>query len=359
MLKKFRFFLLLLSLAPSCFSQEAPAQNLVIVTLDGMRWQEVFRGIDTALVNDRRFTRDSAGIMKTFGGHDEAERRQKLFPFLWTTVLQEGQLHGNRWHNSKVNVKNRYWFSYPGYNEIFTGYPDTAVNSNDKIINRNENVLSFLNRQPSFRNKVAAFSTWDVFPYILNAKAGGLYVNSDVDSLRFSSPSFGVLNEMQFLTAKPLGVRPDIMTYMAAKQYLKAFKPRVLYIAFDETDDFAHEGQYDQYLKSARAEDGMIADLWKTVQALPEYKNKTTFIITCNHGRGDAVKSEWTSHGDKIKGADQIWMAFLGNGIAAKGEIKFEEQLYQAQTAQTVAALLGFTFTTNHPVEQKIISLKP
>jgi hypothetical protein len=60
------------------------------------------------------------------------------------------------------------------------------------------------------------------------------------------------------------------------KTYLKEYRPKVLYVAFDETDDFAHSGMYDQYLKSAHAEDAMIADLWNTLQSMPEYKNKTT-----------------------------------------------------------------------------------
>ena len=61
--------------------------------------------------------------------------------------------------------------------------PDTAVNSNDKILNKNINVLEFINRQTGFKNNVAAFTTWDVFPYILNKWRSGIYVNSDTDSL--------------------------------------------------------------------------------------------------------------------------------------------------------------------------------
>ena len=67
-----------------------------------------------------------------------------------------------------------------------------------------------------------------------------------------------LINDMQFLTARPLGIRPDVFTYFAAREYLKAYKPKVLYIAFDETDDFAHGGLYDQYLGAAHAEDAMI-----------------------------------------------------------------------------------------------------
>ena len=47
-----------------------------------------------------------------------------------STVLNHGQLFGNRTAGSKVDNANPYWFSYPGYSEIMTGYADTAINSN-------------------------------------------------------------------------------------------------------------------------------------------------------------------------------------------------------------------------------------
>jgi phosphopentomutase/2,3-bisphosphoglycerate-independent phosphoglycerate mutase family metalloenzyme len=336
----------------------SPAQkktnNIIIITLDGMRWQEVFSGVDSVIVNNKTFTKDSAGIMEKFWSDDPVQRRKKLFPFLWSAVVKQGQIYGNRKYDNYANVMNRYKFSYPGYNEIFTGYPDTAVNSNDKIPNVNSNVLEFINNQKGYKGKVAAFTTWDVFPFILNAKRSGIYVNSDVDTLKFNTPAFRLINDIQFLTAKPVDVRPDVLTYIAAREYLKIYKPKVLYIAFDETDDFAHGGMYDQYLKSAYAQDAMIADLWKTIQSMPEYRNNTTLIITCDHGRGDKIKEEWTSHGTKIEGADEIWMAFLGKGIEAKGEIKEKGQLYQAQLAQTIAELLGMKFKANHPIQKSI-----
>src|SRR5262245_1309477 len=120
-------------------------KNIVIVTLDGMRWQEVFKGIDPALLNNKQFTKDSTGMAAKFWHADATERRKKLFPFIWTVIEKQGQIYGNREWGNKVDNANPYWFSYPGYNEIFTGYPDTAVNSNDKVLNPNENVLEFLN----------------------------------------------------------------------------------------------------------------------------------------------------------------------------------------------------------------------
>ncbi|WP_315820166.1 hypothetical protein [Paraflavitalea speifideaquila] len=159
---------------------------------------------------------------------------------------------------------------------------------------------------------------------------------------------------MQFLTTKPIGVRPDIITYMAAREYLKVYKPKVLYIAFDETDDFAHAGLYDQYLGSAHAEDAMIRDIWNTVQSMPEYNGKTTLLVTVDHGRGDKEKSNWKHHGRKIEDAHEIWLAVLGPDTKATGEVKTPGQLYQKQIAATIARLLGLNFTANHPVADPI-----
>ena len=329
-------------------------ENVVIVTLDGMRWQEVFGGADSALLKNKNFTKDSAATTAKFWNDDVLVRRKNLFPFLWSTVVQSGQLYGNRMYENKVNNANRYKFSYPGYNEIFTGYPDTAVNSNDKILNKNINVLEFINQQPAYKNKIAAFTTWDVFPYILNKWRSGIYVNADTDSLPFTTEKFTLINNIQTLTTRPIGVRPDVLTYIAAREYMKENKPKVLYIAFDETDDLAHAGMYDLYLGSAYAEDRMIEDLWNYIQSTPQYKNKTTLIITCDHGRGDNPKENWQHHGEKIEDAGQIWIAAIGPDTKLLGEVKSSMQLYQKQLAATISKLLGLTFTANHPVAEPI-----
>lgn len=345
------FFLLF---TVSASAQSHKTENVVIVTLDGMRWQEVFGGADPVLINSAKYVNDTGDVKAKYWNSDSVKRRQILFPFLWSTVAQAGQLYGNRRYGNNVNVANRYQFSYPGYNEIFTGYPDTAVNSNDKIENRNVSVLEFINRQKGYEGKVAVFSTWDAFPYIFNAKRSGIYVNSDVDTLPFRSPQFDIINQTQFLTSKPIGVRPDILTYMAGKEYLKEYHPKVLYIAFDETDDFAHGGYYDQYLNSAHAEDGMLKDLWQTLQSMPQYKDKTTLIVACDHGRGGAGKDTWQSHGEKIKESGEIWIAAIGPDTEATGEQKQPGQLYQKQLAATISSLLGLSFKPDHEVAQPI-----
>ena len=164
------------------FSQTA--ENIIIITTDGLRWQEVFAGMDSAIANNNKFNQeDSAGIFKKYWASNPTERRKKLLPFLWSTIEQNGQIYGNRNLDNKIDNANPYWFSYPGYNEIFTGYPDTAINSNSYPPNPHTNLLEFLNHQPKYKNKVAAFGAWDAFDRILNAERGKFPVYSAFDLL--------------------------------------------------------------------------------------------------------------------------------------------------------------------------------
>jgi hypothetical protein len=343
------YFLVFLFLAFNYISfGQTVGENIVVVTLDGMRWQEVFTGADSALLFNKNYTRDIDGTKGKFWDSSYQKRREKLFPFLWNMIAQNGQLHGNRNKGSFVNVSNPYNFSYPGYNEIYTGYPDTSVSSNDKIINPNKNVLEFINQQKGYEKSVAVFSTWDVFPYILNKWRSKIFINADEDSLQNFIPGNKILNDIHRLSSKPIDVRLDVLTYIAAREYLKNKKPKVLCIGFDETDDYAHKGDYEQYLKSAHAEDGMIADLWNSLQSIPEYKNKTTLLITCDHGRGDTIKDNWIDHGDDIPESSEIWIAAMGPEIEKRGEMKNTQQIYQKQLASSIARLIGLHFISQH-----------
>lgn len=354
-MKKIFFFILAFQ-SVGAFSQSHKTENVIIVTLDGMRWQEVFGGVDSAILNNSNYTANKDEIKKLLWGDDENERRKKLFPFLWSVVASQGQLYGNRNIGSNVDNANPYKFSYPGYNEIFTGYPDTAVNSNDKIKNKNTNVLEFINKQKGYEGRIASFNTWDVAPYFLNKWRNGLYVNADQDSIAFSSSS-KLIDDIQKLSMKPNGERLDVVTYIAAREYLKEYKPKVLYISFDETDEYAHQGKYDYYLGAAHAEDGMLADIWNTVQSMPEYKNNTTLIVTCDHGRGDKIKDQWRDHGQKVEDAGHIWIAAIGPDTRPLGEVKTPITLYQKQIAPTIAALLGFHFVPDKGNAEKISSV--
>ncbi len=344
MKKIFFTSIFLLALSVHSFGQSRQTENLVVVVLDGMRWQEVFGGADSTLINNPAFTKYKNRVQTKFWASDFKLRREKLFPFLWKTVAAQGQMLGNRYLQNFVNVSNPYQFTYPGFSEMLTGYADPAISSNRPVISKSQNVLEFINKQKGYEGKVALFATSDLFPYLMDRQNSKVYINADSDSLAFSSKEFRLINEMQQLTVKPTRERPDLLTYFAAREYIKAYRPRVLYLALGETDAYAHEGNYDLYLETARAEDKMISELWNLIQSIPQYKNKTTLLLTCDHGRGDIVKEQWKHHGPQIKDSGQIWIAAIGPDTKAQGPFVEKGQLYQAQLASTMAALLGFNF---------------
>lgn len=351
-MKKYLFTLVCL-LPFTTFAQKT--ENVFVIMTDGLRWQEVFSGADSVLLNDAKYTESIEKTTEKFWDKSPNVRREKLMPFFWSKIAADGQIRGNRYHKNFMDVKNPYGFSYPGYNEVLTGYPDKEVDSNDKKYNKNVTVLEFLNKQRGYEGKVAAFTTWDVFPYIINEPRSGVPVNSGVEIMDGKLTENEVLlNDIQTMYPSLASNRHDFVTYFAAKEYVKQHQPKVLFLSFDETDEFAHEGKYRDYLYAANTVDGFIKNLWEYCQSQSQYANKTTFIITTDHGRGDAVKDEWRSHGQKIKDCHSIWMAAIGPGVAAKGEVKINGQLYQNQIAQTVASLLGFTYVNGHEIGEKM-----
>jgi hypothetical protein len=349
-MKKIFFAAVLAGFLSQASAQVHKTKNLVVVTLDGMRWQEVYRGADSAMINSK-YTTDQKEVSGKYWAATAQERRKLLFPFLWSVLNTLGQLYGNRDLGNKDELANQYRFSYPGYNEIFTGFPDVRMNTNDPITNPNMNVLEFINKQKGFEGKVIAFSSWERFPQILNVNRSGLPVYSGYADLKNTDANARLkyLNELQHNVPKYLGdsTRLDFITYEYTKEYMKQYKPRVLYMAFDETDDMAHAGNYKFYLDRAKQEDGYIKALWDMIQSDPFYKNNTTLLITCDHGRGEAPMDKWRDHGADVQGSEQTWFAVIGPDTAPTGEVKTQTITYHKQLAQTMAQLLGFDFKAN------------
>jgi hypothetical protein len=216
-------------------------------------------------------------------------------------------------------------------------------------------VLEFINHQKLYENKVAAFTTWDVFPYILREEVSGIPVNAGKDHATGEiSEKEMMLNELQELVQNPHGSRYDAFTFFLAMEYMERMRPNVLFISLDETDEHTHKGKYDEYLKSAYNTDKMLAKLWNWVQSQPDYKDQTTLLITTDHGRGKRAKKAWTHHGLHVIGSGQIWLAVIGPDTPDLGEIRFPYQVYQKQIAKTVAAFLGLNFTQDKPVGEAI-----
>ncbi|HEY2944558.1 MAG TPA: phosphoglyceromutase, partial [Vicinamibacteria bacterium] len=124
---------------------ERRTANVVLVTTDGLRGQEVFGGAEERLLGKEGGVEEPEALRRAFWRETPEARREALLPFLWGVVAREGQLYGNAARGSGARVTNGLNFSYPGYNELLTGAADPRIDSNDKRPNPNVTVLEWLN----------------------------------------------------------------------------------------------------------------------------------------------------------------------------------------------------------------------
>jgi hypothetical protein len=328
--------------------ERAAALNVVIITIDGLRWQEMFGGADRSYFK-RSKPEDVPAAERRFWRDNASERREALMPFMWKTVAAKGQIFGDPAKNGRAHVTNGLWFSYPGYNEMFAGAADARIDSNDKVPNPNITVLEWLNGRPPYRGRVAAFGAWDVLPSIVNTARSGITVGSGFTPV--ATPRTDrerAINEL----AADLPVYWDYGTFdapivYAALEALRTSKPRVLYVMLGEGDEWAHAGRYDLYLDATHRADRFIQRIWDTVQSLAEYRDRTTLLVTTDHGRG-ATTTDWTDHGRKVPAAENTWMAALGAGVAPLG-VRPDTTVTTSQLAATIAAVLGEDFRAASP----------
>jgi hypothetical protein len=337
------------ALAPA--EEARKTQNVIYVTLDGLRWQEVFGGAQEPFVSKACGVRDVDDITRRYLRATPDERREALMPFLWSTIAREGQVFGDPEQNAAARITNTMKFSYPGYSEMFVGFADDdAIRSNDKFPNPHVNVLEFLHRRSRFAGRVAAFATWDVFPFILNSERAGFYIHAGTGPI-VDEPLTDRQRQLNDLIADTVvlwnnnGI--DSLTLHATREFLHKHKPRVLFLGLGETDEWGHARRYDLYLDAAHKADAFLARFWNELQTMPEYRDQTSLVISTDHGRGRGIEN-WTDHGENVPGAEFIWMAAIGPDTPPLG-VRRDVQATQSQIAATLAHLLGEDFQKAQP----------
>lgn len=282
----------LAALVSPALAQDAP-KNVVLVTIDGLRWEELFRGADPSLVRDAAYRARYV---------DVPDRAQALAPFL-LSFAQDGALIGNRDAGSCARVSNEFWFSYPGYAEMLAGRPNPRVRYNQAIPNNDVTVLEGLIQRPEFAGQVRVFAEWNAVPAIVNTERSGIPVSLP--------PDYEAPHDAQVMT-QVRAMLPDL--------------PRVTWINLGDTDTNAHAGRYNAYLDAAAAADAFVRELWMAIEANPRMAGRTTLIVTVDHGRGASAGNRWRGHGSgrwrgivvpglRHVGSDAVFMAVRGPGM--------------------------------------------
>ena len=330
-------------------------QSVVLVTLDGARTEEIFGGLDldifTSTLREKQRIEDQPAY-KRFWADTATARREKLMPFFWSTLMREhGSIAGNKAVGSSVTLTNTHRFSYPGYSEILVGEAhDDVIKSNDAVRNPYSTVLEEIRTRLGLTQaQVGVFASWDVFDAIVEHTKGSLTVNAGYQPFESPDPVVRDLSRLQLETVTPWNsVRNDVYTFRFAMDHLRRARPRVVYLAFGETDDWAHDGRYDRVLETYARTDAYLRELWTWLQADPEYRNRTHLLITTDHGRGRTAK-DWRNHGAKVDGAQDVWIALASPSMSRRGEWKDQPALHTNQVAATLAGWLGVDWRALRP----------
>ena len=312
--------------------------------VDGVRWQEVFQGADPQLLAGVPQEQDAEGVRQAFGGGSAAARRESLLPFLWSTVAAGGTVLGNRDLGSRCAVTNGWNLSYPGYSETVCGFADPAIVDNGHGPNPNVTVFEWLARQPDWRGGIGVFGAWEGIGDVFHEGRAPFAVNVGDDPLTEGRTTSGIalLNRLKAELPRGWAGEPyDPITFHTALEWITANGPRLAFLGLGEPDEWAHHGDYRRYLQSTRRWDAAAGELWATLQRLPQYRDTTTLILACDHGRGAGPR--WTDHSADTPGSEATWLAFLGPDTAALGEAA-GGQATNDGIAATIARLLGYDY---------------
>ncbi len=347
--------LLAICLAFAAESSTPEPRFVVLVTLDGVRVQELFGGMDPVIADapaEQSGIYDLAVTRPRWWRETPEARREALMPFFWKTLVPGGMVLGNPALDSKVTVQNDQWFSYPGYSEMMTGEPQAEVQSNELVRYPNRTVLEHAREALGLAHaEVAQIGSWDGLKYAASSRDGAFFMNAGTDPVpaALSTPATDLYVDLrrqvqQFWEE----TSNDVLTWRIAREYLQKNTPRVLWLGLGQSDDWAHARRYDLVLDYLHIADSLLADLWQTLQSMEPYRGRTTLIVTTDHGRG-RTPADWAEHDAGLQGSQDIWIAIIGPDTPALGEVRNSAGVTQGTVAATMLQHLGLDWRAFNP----------
>lgn len=217
---------LLTSLSAVFVLAQPKTEYVFLVTIDGLRWQELFTGADSSLMNENRGGVQGVERLKErFWREIAQERRRALMPFFWAELMKDGIVYGNRNLGSDAMLTNEYRVSLPGYAELLAGFAQREIVNNDPKQVPATTILEFVREELNLDgDKVAVFASWDRFPYVVSKEAGRVYCNAAHTAATDGELTLQqrFLNKVQKEALSPWnGVRLDAFTFYHAMEYLE------------------------------------------------------------------------------------------------------------------------------------------
>lgn len=265
-------------------------QNIILITLDGVRYQEFFN--------------------------------KEIFPKFWSEHAKQGIVLGDPSKKSKVRVANIMSLSLPAYRTIHTGRRTLCKTNNCKHTKR-KTVSEVISKKLNLPfEKVAVIGSWKNICRAAMRKDESILHSCGLEP--FPLPGHEGIN-VKSVNDLPVweNAKKDKYTWQHGFKYIKDHKPRLLTLSFDDSDEYGHDKMWNGYIQSLKDYDNKIDELFKLLSSMGEYGKNTLVFITTDHGRG---KKRWWGH-TLMRQARPIWMYLKGPGIPAKGSISHKKKI--------------------------------
>lgn len=313
--------------APSPAPVPGPG-SVVVITLDGIRWQEVFRGVDPVLAKEY-----------DLGTPESATR---LVPNL-QHLMGQGAVIGAPGHGAIMSAVGPAFISMPGYVEILRGRAVPDCWSNDCSLPEESSLLEELAARPDLRpGDVALFASWhalDRFAAERVLVSAGRQRGSNLSWLEQKPELASALNAGRESSERLGGAeyRPDRHTAELALTYLRTVHPRFLFVSLGDSDELGHTADYPGYLDALREADRFVGRVVSALKEIRATGAPATLVVTTDHGRDSTAYG----HGPAIPQSGRVWLVAWGDGIRSQGFVASPRPRYLIDIAPTLRSLLG------------------
>lgn len=325
---------------PSTFGADAvdggSEHTTVLVALDGVRWQEVFEGVEPERARDEGMS------------EREIVSARVLVPNLHALMDAGAALNGERFSASGPE-----FISLPGYQEMLTGRRDTGCTTNDCGHVRFPTLADdFAARSGVSPLEVAVIASWPGIepaaarnPWRLTisvGRRGGV----TKDLLRFDDFAVELLEAGARAAPAPGGgdYRPDQSTAAIALHYLRTQRPRFLFLSLGDTDEYGHRNDYRGYLRALSHADWVVGHIAAILAGHRREGRRATLLVTTDHGRSH----DFAGHGASAPESARAWLVAAGWGIEARGLVTPPVPRRLADVAATIRTITGVGQVRKH-----------
>jgi hypothetical protein len=324
-------------------AEDRAESAVVLVVLDGVRWQEVFGGADRGLARQHGVNPAPwAGL-------------RGLLPNLQQMVGGDGMAIGAPGHGAEMSTAGPQRISLPSYREIFTGRADADCQSNDCTRPPGRTLADDV-FDASGPGEVAVVASWPNIARAASAQSSrfllttGRKLVSQSEVLRADEEMAFLLDAGALSSSFPGegDYRPDAWTARIALRCLATQRPRFLFVGLGDPDEYGHRNDYRGYLESLHRADEFLGALSGTLDAMGARGRHTTLLVTTDHGRA----YDFRDHGVWHPESGRVWLVASGDGVQGRGLVAASRRHTLADIAPTVRALLGLAGSDGEPIAE-------